>query len=139
MTDRSASVRLVAPARLRVRKRATGARHQASPPTLNEEAYRRIEEMIVTLELEPGSVVSEAILSERIGIGKTPIREALQRLAREHLVQITWSRTCVASGIARGDECHPDVPWNAHDNFSIVDPWNGIKVIRRYVPRPGRG
>ena len=51
------------------------------PPSLNEEAYRLIEEMIVTLELAPGSVVSEAMLSERIGIGHTPIREALQRLA----------------------------------------------------------
>ena len=58
------------------------------PMSLNEEAYLRIEEMIVTLVLAPGSVVSEAMLSERIGIGHTPIREALQRLAREHLVQI---------------------------------------------------
>lgn len=57
-------------------------------PTLNAEAYRRLEEMIVTLELEPGCVVSEAVLSERIGIGTTPIREALQRLSREYLVQI---------------------------------------------------
>ena len=44
--------------------------------SLNEEAYLRIEEMIVTLVLAPGCVVSEAMLSERIGIGHTPILEA---------------------------------------------------------------
>ena len=70
-----------------------------APPTLNEEAYRRLEELIVTLELAPGSVVSEAILSERIGIGTTPIREALQRLAREYLIQILPRRGVIVTGI----------------------------------------
>ena len=67
--------------------------------TLNEEAYRRIEELIVTLELAPGQVVSEAILSERIGIGTTPIREALQRLSREYLVQILPRRGVIVTAI----------------------------------------
>ena len=70
-----------------------------APPTLNEEAYRRLEELIVTLELAPGSVVSEAILSERLGIGTTPIREALQRLAREYLIQILPRRGVIVTGI----------------------------------------
>ncbi|MEO6268693.1 MAG: GntR family transcriptional regulator [Lautropia sp.] len=67
--------------------------------SLTEEAYQRLEEMIVTLELAPGSVVSEAILSERLGIGTTPIREALQRLAREYLVQILPRRGVVVTAI----------------------------------------
>lgn len=74
------------------------------PPSLTEEAYRRIEEMIVTLELAPGSVVSEAMLSERIGIGHTPIREALQRLGREHLVQILPRRGVVVTAIDVGHQ-----------------------------------
>jgi DNA-binding GntR family transcriptional regulator len=78
---------------------ATAARAPEPPRTLTGEAYRRIEEMIVTLELAPGEVVSEAILSERIGIGTTPIREALQRLAREYLVQILPRRGVVVTGI----------------------------------------
>lgn len=48
--------------------------------------------MIVTLRLEPGSAISEVELSDLIGIGRTPIREALQRLAREHLVKILPQR-----------------------------------------------
>jgi len=53
----------------------------------------------VRLELPPGSAVSEAMLSERLGIGRTPIREALQRLARERLVQILPRRGVIVSDI----------------------------------------
>ena len=49
---------------------------------------RRLEEQIVTLKLEPGALLSEQALSAELGIGRTPIREALQRLAREGLVLI---------------------------------------------------
>ena len=55
--------------------------------------------MIVRLELSPGVAVSEAMLSERLGIGRTPIREALQRLARERLVQILPRRGVIVSDI----------------------------------------
>lgn len=56
--------------------------------TLTEQAYRLIEEQIVTLQLRPGEILSEQRLSATIKIGRTPIREALQRLAREGLVTI---------------------------------------------------
>lgn len=56
--------------------------------TLTDRAYRTLEEMIVTLQLAPGDVLSEQFLSQELGIGRTPIREALQRLAREGLVVI---------------------------------------------------
>ena len=51
------------------------------------------------LELPPGSAVSEASLSQRLGIGRTPIREALQRLARERLVRILPRRGVIVSYI----------------------------------------
>jgi len=44
--------------------------------------------LIVTLQLPPNSVISETTLSQRLGIGRTPVREALQRLAREGLVNV---------------------------------------------------
>ena len=56
--------------------------------TLTDHAYRQIEELIVTLQLKPGEVISEQMLSARVDIGRTPIREALQRLALEGLVTI---------------------------------------------------
>ncbi|MEA2777808.1 MAG: hypothetical protein QOF90_3214 [Acetobacteraceae bacterium] len=67
--------------------------------TLTEKAYRALEEEIVTLRIPPGTVVSEAILSRRLGVGRTPVREALQRLAREWLVVILPRRGIVVSEI----------------------------------------
>lgn len=67
--------------------------------SLTEKAYRTLEELIVTLALPPGSVVSEAALSQQLGIGRTPIREALQRLAREHLVTILPRRGIIVSEV----------------------------------------
>lgn len=78
------------------------ARHRppaGSAETLVERAYRTLEEEIVTLALAPGEVVSEALLSERLGIGRTPVREALQRLARERLVRILPRRGIVVAGV----------------------------------------
>jgi DNA-binding FadR family transcriptional regulator len=56
--------------------------------SMTEQAYRVIEEQIVTLRLKPGEVLSEQMLSATCGIGRTPIREALQRLAREGLITV---------------------------------------------------
>ncbi len=51
-----------------------------------ERAYLLIRDQIITLKLAPGSVIEEARLREELGLGRTPIREALQRLAHENLV-----------------------------------------------------
>jgi DNA-binding GntR family transcriptional regulator len=66
---------------------------------MTEQAYRSIEEAIVTLALQPGEVVSEAQLSARTGFGRTPVREALQRLARERLVRILPRRGIVVAPV----------------------------------------
>lgn len=71
-----------------VKRRRTKPAVRENDESLTDQAYRRIEELIVTLQLPPGSLLSEAELTERLEIGRTPIREALQRLAREKLVVI---------------------------------------------------
>ena len=53
----------------------------------SEEAYLRIRDRIVCLDMPPGSVVEEGRLRDELDIGRTPIREALQRLAWENLVR----------------------------------------------------
>jgi len=72
----------------KARPRPARAAKVARPETLTEQAYRQLEEQIVTLQLKPGEFLSEYALSEGLAIGRTPIREALQRLAREGLVTI---------------------------------------------------
>ena len=60
----------------------------ADARSLSDQAYFRIRELIVTLELPPGALVSERELQERLGLGRTPVREALRALARERLVEV---------------------------------------------------
>lgn len=67
--------------------------------TLTERAYRLLEEQITTLRIPPGKVVSEFSLSKSLGIGRTPIREALQRLSRERLVVIMPRRGIMVSEV----------------------------------------
>lgn len=81
------------------------AAHTPEPQlSLTERAYADLEELIVTLQLPPGSTVSEVGLSTRLGIGRTPIREALQRLARERLVVILPQRGIIVSEINVGSQ-----------------------------------
>ena len=56
--------------------------------SLSEAAYSRIRSMIITLELEPGSLISESALMNTLKMGRTPIREALRSLANEKLVEV---------------------------------------------------
>jgi DNA-binding GntR family transcriptional regulator len=61
---------------------------RAIQPSLAEKAYHAIRDLIVALELAPGAVIEERELMERLGIGRTPVREALRRLAQERLVEV---------------------------------------------------
>jgi DNA-binding GntR family transcriptional regulator len=67
--------------------------------SLTDRAYRLIEELIVTLALPPETVLSEQSLAAKLGIGRTPIREALQRLARDGLVVILPRRGILVSQV----------------------------------------
>ncbi len=67
-------------------------------------AYRVLEEMIVTLQLPPGSKISEKSLHRSLGIGRTPLREALQRLAIEGTVKILPRAGVIVSDIDLADQ-----------------------------------
>ena len=66
---------------------------------LSEQAYSQLRDMIVRLDFAPGDVLREDALQERLGLGRTPIREALQRLAREHFITVIPRRGMFVSGI----------------------------------------
>ena len=59
-----------------------------SGKSLSDVAYERLKHLIVCLDLAPGSVVREEELISRAGVGRTPVREALQRLQRDQLVVV---------------------------------------------------
>ena len=67
------------------------------PNSLKDRAYHRIKAAILNLELKPGDPLVEGELAERLGISKTPVRDALTELRREGLVtKIPYSGTCVS-------------------------------------------
>jgi len=72
--------------------------------TLADKVYAQLEEMIVTLVFEPGQMLSESELGEMLQVSRTPIGEALQRLAREGLVNILPRRGIVVTEINIADQ-----------------------------------
>jgi len=73
-------------------------------PNLKEKAYDILEEMIVTLELKPGTTYSESELSEATGIGRTPVREAIKNLETTHMLEII-PRSGIYISPIRLEEC----------------------------------
>ena len=70
-----------------------------APVSFAEKAYQLLVRKITRLELAPGAVLVEKNLMAELGIGRTPIREALQRIAAESLVQHLPNRGMLVSDI----------------------------------------
>lgn len=70
---------------------------------LSDKAYYLIRQRIITLELPPMSAIDEQALMEELQLGRTPIREALQRLAAENLVSIIPRRGMFVADIGLTD------------------------------------
>jgi len=100
--------------------------------------------MIVRLELAPGSVLNEADLVDGLGIGRTPIREALQRLRRDELVTILPRRGIFVTSIDIDD-----LPM-LFDSRAVIEPhlaelaalrggdehWNAIETVLAEAEKP---
>jgi len=69
----------------------------------SEVAYRVLKEKIVTLELPPATLLNEAELMTELDLGRTPIREALQRLSLENLVVILPRRGTIVADLNMSD------------------------------------
>jgi DNA-binding GntR family transcriptional regulator len=84
------------------RRRASEAAPVEPPASesLAETAYRRIEEMIVTRALPPDAMISENRLAEELGCGRTPIREALQRLRVEGYIAVHPRRGALVTPVS---------------------------------------
>jgi DNA-binding GntR family transcriptional regulator len=80
-------------------------------------AYRALERMIVTLELVPGSLTTEGALIDRLSLGRTPVREAIQRLAWEGLINV---RPRAGLEIA---------PLHAADWLRVLDARRGVEIV----------
>jgi DNA-binding GntR family transcriptional regulator len=66
---------------------------------LADRAYADLRDRIVTLRIAPGAPIDEDVLGGELGIGRTPVREAIKRLALENLVTVFPRRGTFASEI----------------------------------------
>jgi len=67
--------------------------------SLADQAHSTLEELIITLKLPPGSTWTEVQLCEMIGVGRTPVHEAVQRLASDHLISVMRRHGIVISKV----------------------------------------
>jgi DNA-binding GntR family transcriptional regulator len=67
--------------------------------SLADQAYLRLREEIITVALAPGTLLRDEELTRRVGAGRTPVREAVQRLSRDGFVTIIPRRGTLVSEI----------------------------------------
>jgi DNA-binding GntR family transcriptional regulator len=87
---------------------------------LADRAYADLRDRIVTLRIAPGAPIDEDVLGSELGIGRTPVREAIKRLALENLVTVFPRRGTFASEINitdLADICDVRVQLEGHAAF----------------------
>ena len=91
------------PAHVATSMLAASARRAVDADSKSAEAYRAIKDMIVSLELPPAALLDERGLAERLGVGLTPVRQALRRLEWESLVVILPRRGTLVADLNDSD------------------------------------
>jgi DNA-binding GntR family transcriptional regulator len=74
--------------------------------SLADQAYELLEGKLVTLDLPPGAQVSEGQLIDMTGLGRTPVREAIQRLAHQDMFIVLPRKGLVVAPVSRGNMLH---------------------------------
>ncbi|MFG2891011.1 GntR family transcriptional regulator [Streptomyces sp. NPDC048248] len=85
--------------------------HTATEPegaelSLAERAYRALRDRLVMLEIRPGAPINEDQLAQSLGVGRTPVREALKRLQYERLITTFPRRGTFATEVNITDLAH---------------------------------
>jgi DNA-binding GntR family transcriptional regulator len=84
---------------------ATGARSGAGE-LLADRAYVELRDLIITLALAPGAPINEELLGRELQLGRTPLREAIKRLALENLISVYPRRGTFVTEINITDLAH---------------------------------
>ncbi|WP_374831445.1 GntR family transcriptional regulator [Paenochrobactrum pullorum] len=92
-------------------KTASAPKRRRKDPvvSLREVAYQAIKHRIITCNLKPGEVLSEGLLSDELNIGRTPVHQAIDRLASEGLIDVIPRKGIMVT------------PISLHEIFDIID------------------
>lgn len=95
----------------RTKKSAAAPKRRRKEPvvSLREVAYEAIKHRIITCNLKPGEVLSEGLLSDEMNIGRTPVHQAIDRLASEGLIDVIPRKGIMVT------------PISLHEIFDIID------------------
>ena len=84
----------------------TRVNDEPAATSLTEQAYAVLRDRLVMLEIKPGEPINEERLRTELGVGRTPIREALKRLEQERLVVAFARRGTFATDVNISDLSH---------------------------------
>jgi DNA-binding GntR family transcriptional regulator len=102
-----------------------------SASLIADHAYHELRHRIVTLQLRPGTALREDELMADLGIGRTPLREAVKRLSHESLVAIQPRRGTFVSDVDAADIVHITEVRAELEGFAAA-------LAARRMQRPGR-
>jgi DNA-binding GntR family transcriptional regulator len=98
------------------------------PRSLADQAYRQIQDLLVRLAIRPGAPINEEDLCLRLGLGRTPVREALKRLEHERLVVAYPRRGTFATEINVTDLTH------IFEVRAVIEPAAAASAARHATP-----
>lgn len=109
--------------------------------SMQNQAYQFIRKKIERCEYAPNDMLSESLLREELGFSRTPVREAIGRLAQEGLVRVYPKRGIMVSAISIGDIhqifevrslVEPYAIRAHHDRIDLAEIENFAEIFRAY-------
>jgi GntR family transcriptional regulator, rspAB operon transcriptional repressor len=87
------------------RSPSSGGAAQRRPPRLSirDQAYEAIKDRIITLQFKPGECINEASVSELLGLGRTPVHQAIDRLMLEEMVEVIPRKGVIVKPVILSD------------------------------------
>ena len=80
---------------------------QPNSQNLHEATFEKLRSLLVEGKIPPGSKLNERELAESLKVSRTPIREAIRRLAAEGLVELIANRGAIAVQLSLDDVLEP--------------------------------
>ncbi|MGI6038371.1 MAG: GntR family transcriptional regulator [Limnochordia bacterium] len=105
--------------------------------SLKDQVYHWLRQRIITWDLRPGELLSEKMVADELGLSRTPVREALQRLQQQGLVKVIPRRGVVVSDISIADLREIFQLREAIESYAVwlVTPTISLEELKALIPQ----